>query len=370
MADRAVEWIEDPAELARALSVAGDGRLAVDSEADSLHHYPEKVCLIQLTLADRDLLYDPLVGGAPTPLAEPLADPALLKILHGADYDIRVLRRDFDLRLRNLFDTMIAARLVGERAFGLASLLDRHLGVRLDKRFQRADWSRRPLTAAMRDYAALDTRHLRALADLLAERLEALGRRDWADEEFALLEELDWNPTPPEEAYRRVKGGHKLSPQRLAVLRELCALRERVARERDRPPFQILRDELLVELTREPGLDPRELRGLPRPWRAPARVERLRETLERGWATPRDDWPAARVPKRRERRPAASDGLKELSRRRDRVAEELDLEPSVIAPRALLEGLIERREAEEPIDGLPALRRWQAALLEPLLEGL
>jgi len=176
-----VSWIRDARSLSEALSGIGDGPLALDTEADSFHHYPEKICLIQLSTRARTYLVDPLTGLNLRSLGEVLEDGAVTKILHGADYDLRLLRRDHDLQIRNLFDTMIAARLTGETRFGLASLLESHLGVRLDKRFQRADWSQRPLPREMVEYAAADTRHLAELRSILDARLLSLGRRDWAE---------------------------------------------------------------------------------------------------------------------------------------------------------------------------------------------
>jgi ribonuclease D len=146
---RRIEWCRSSEELADWIDRIGSGPLALDTEADSLHHYPEKVCLIQLSFEDVDLLVDPLSGADPTLLRQALLDPALPKLLHGADYDLRILNRDYGLEFRGLFDTMIASRLVGTRKFGLAALLAEHFDVELNKSLQRADWSRRPLSEAM-----------------------------------------------------------------------------------------------------------------------------------------------------------------------------------------------------------------------------
>lgn len=209
--DPAAEWINTTEGLERALAGAESGPLAVDTESDSLHHYPEKVCLIQISLGDADYLVDPLSEVSLDPLAERLRDPAVLKVLHGADYDVRMLQRGFGMRFAGLYDTMIAARFAGETRFGLAALLERHFGVEMDKRFQRADWSVRPLTPDMARYATLDTHYLAGLHELLDERLGELGRREWAAEEFERLEAVVTAPSgPPEEGFRRVKGGGKL----------------------------------------------------------------------------------------------------------------------------------------------------------------
>ena len=236
---RFVLWVDRTPILAEHIARVRSGPLALDSEADSFHHYHEKVCLIQLSFGESDLLLDPLSDLDLAPLGALLADRRLTKILHGADYDIRMLRRDLGLEIRGLFDTMVAARLVGERSFGLSALLEKFFDVKLDKRFQRADWSRRPLPVEMKRYAVRDTRYLEELAGLLQRRLEELGRVEWADEEFGRLESVCWvSERRPEEAFLRVEGIQALNRAELAVARELALLRESTARRRDgRPSF-------------------------------------------------------------------------------------------------------------------------------------
>ncbi|HKQ61355.1 MAG TPA: ribonuclease D, partial [Candidatus Polarisedimenticolaceae bacterium] len=244
-----MRWIDDGPSLERALAAAGAATLALDCEADSLHHYPEKLCLVQLSAAGEDWLIDPLAFDLAA-LRPALEDRARPKILHGADYDLRLLGRDLGFRVAGLFDTMLAARLVGERAFGLAALLDKYLGVSLDKKHQTADWSRRPLPAELQRYAVADTHHLQPLAAALDERLRALGRRSWADEEFLRLESIRWRETPDPEAWRRVRGAAGLDRRGLAVVRELYSWRDGEARRRDTPPFRVLSDERMAELAR------------------------------------------------------------------------------------------------------------------------
>lgn len=367
-----VEWIRDQAALASRLRRIGDGPLGLDTEADSLHHYPEKVCLVQLSFGGADLLVDPLAGIDLAALAPVLADRRVRKILHGADYDLRVLHRDFDLTMTGLFDTMVAARLTGETAFGLADLLAKHLGVRLDKRFQRADWSQRPLPEAMERYAVLDTRHLEPLAAVLSDRLRSLGRMEWAAEEFEELERVRWKGNRDSEAFRRVKGSASLDRRQLATLRELHAMRERRARQRDRPPFKILRDDMLLAVARSAPRDGAALagvRGLPSAWRSGPRARLLLDAVRRGLEAPASMLPE---PRSRRQRPSRMNSrqqarLQELRRFRDGLARDLGLEPSVIAPRAVLEGMV--LSADRGADPAAAvdLRRWQLELLRPAL---
>ena len=370
MAER-VEWIRDETSLGARLREIGRGPLGLDTEADSLHHYPEKVCLIQLSFGGADLLVDPLAGVDLSVLSPILTDGGLRKILHGADYDLRVLGRDFGLRVKGLFDTMVAAKLTGESAFGLAGLLDKHLGVRLDKRFQRADWSQRPLPEAMERYAVLDTRHLEPLAVLLEDRLRGLGRIEWAAEEFRALERVRWTDKPDQEGFRRVKGSSGLDRRQLGTLRELHAMRDRVARERDRPPFKILRNEALLSVARCAPRDGAELEnvsGLPATWRSGGRARLLLQAVRRGLEQSSAALPEPR-PRSRGRRinTRQQARLLELRQFRDRVAGELALDPAVVAPRAVLEGVTLRMDRGEDPAETPELRRWQLELLRPAL---
>ena len=358
--------------LTHALRSVAAGALAVDTEGDSFHHYPEKVCLIQLSHGVTDLLIDPLALD-PAPLGPLLADAGQRKILHGADYDLRVLHRDFAFEVRGLFDTMIAARLTGETAFGLAALLERLLGVRADKRFQRADWSLRPLTAEMREYAVTDTRHLAELTARLEERLVALGRIEWAREEFERLERVRWSAASDDpEAYRRIKRSGDLSRRELAVLRELVRSREELARAKDRPPFRVLADEVLLELARRKPRGRGELQGVPRAprgWPSGRVAETMLAAVQRGLELPENELPEQRRGERRRLDPEFEARVKRLARHRDRVAEDLGLEPSLLAPKSVLIELQRRLDEGREPEGAEDLRRWQADQLLPGLSG-
>lgn len=368
--DFAAQWVDRTEVLEEVLEGLGAGPLAVDTEADSLHHYPEKVCLIQLSFDGRDYLVDPLAELSLDPLARRFADPSIVKILHGADYDLRMLQRGFGMTFAGVFDTMIAARFLGRTRFGLAALLDEHFGVAMDKKFQRADWSLRPLSPEMARYASMDTHYLIRLHEELDARLEALGRRGWAAEEFERLERVRASPAEPaDEGFRRVKGSAKLERNKLAVLRELWSFREAYARRLDRPPFRVLHDERLMELC---GLVPASVEELgrveklPRPWRHGRRARELFDAIRRGVALPREDWPA-RSKAGRSRPVTRTPGprFEALRAQRDRIAAELELEPALVGPRGLLEQIAQRLdEGTNPTD-LPELRRWQWDLLAP-----
>jgi len=373
---REARWVDQASDFEAVVAGIGDGPLAVDTEADSFHHYREKVCLVQLSFGGQDVLVDPLAEVDLSLLKAPLANPGLRKIVHGADYDVRMLHRHFGLALRGLFDTMVAARLVGERAFGLSALLDKFLNVQLDKRFQRADWSLRPLSSEMVRYAALDTRHLEPLSALLEERLRELGRTDWAREEFERVEAVRWSAGArrDDEAYLRFKGIRKLNRRQLGVLRELAGLREATARRRDVPPFRIMRDEVLLELVRSSPRHRHELRavhGLPASWSRDAGASELLGAVERGLALTDERLPPIpRSEKRKRLDPESEARVRRLCGERDRLADKLGLEPAVLAPRSALEQLVVQLEQGQDLERVGGLRGWQIALLEPAIQAV
>jgi len=366
------KWIDDTESLVRELQRLGSDGFSVDTEADSMHHFQEKVCLIQISNPGVDLLIDPLAEIDLEMLGALLADPTSRKILHGADYDVRMLQRDFSFEIRGLYDTMIAARLAGESAFGLAALLDKYIGVKLDKQFQRADWSIRPLSGPMLQYASSDTHYLEELAVILDGKLESLGRVDWAKEEFERLEQVrPRTPLPPEEAYSRLKGVGRLDRRTLAVLRELVTLRDGIACRRDVPRYRAARDEVLFSLAdaaTSGSVDLSRISRLPRSWRSGAPNRSLLEAIERGLAVPDEELPESLSRVRPERDRDLEARVKVLKKGRDRLAEELELDPSMLAPRAVLEEVSRRLAAGQAPREVPELRRWQADLLAPVFE--
>ena len=365
-------WIDDSSDLAGELEPIRSGPVAVDLEADSFHSFREKTCLIQFTFGERHLLIDPLAGLSTAPLERILGDPSIEKIFHGSDYDLRLLHRDFGYQVRGLFDTMIAARFAGETAFGLAALLDRFVGVELDKRHQRADWSIRPLSPEMLEYAVNDTAHLFRLSGLLRSRLQELGRMAWVAEEFEALETVQWTGSEDDgTAFLKVKGSNRLDPQALAILKELFLFRDDRAQKKDVPRFRILRDQLLLEVVRACPTTPRELDrvpGIPRPFTGGSD---LGKALIHAVAKGRESGPFERPPAtssgRRRLEPAQEKRLKELLAGRDRIAAELALEPSLLGSRKLLTSLLLLNEEGEDWTSAPGLRRWQRSLLAPLL---
>ncbi len=238
---------EDLRQLAAALST--EPLLAVDTESNSLHAYQERVCLVQLSTRAADYIIDPLTISDMQPLGALLADPYTEKVFHAAEYDLICLKRDYDFTVRNIFDTMAAARIGGHKAVGLGSLLSLYLGIEQDKSHQRDNWGQRPLTEASLLYAQMDTHYLPIVRDRLMIELEAAGRLEEARESFAdmadvPLVDLRFEP----EGYWRIGIPHSLNLRTMAILRELYLLREQYARQKDCPPFKVMGDSVLVAL--------------------------------------------------------------------------------------------------------------------------
>jgi ribonuclease D len=330
--------------------------IALDTEADSLHSYPEKLCLLQLSFPGHDELVDPLAGLDLEPLFKELGRHEL--ILHGADYDLRLLHRGHRFIPRAVFDTMLAARLLGHAQLGLDALALRLLGVQMEKGSQKANWARRPLTERLRAYALNDTRHLKAIADILRAELESTGRLPWHLESCArLLEDSTRSRTVDLSEAWRLKGSSRLPPRAMAVLRQLWLWREEEARRLGRPPYFVLSHEMLVELAI--AAVPSGSEEPP----APARVApRWRKAIDRairaGLAIPEGDWPrpenriGPRLSRSQKRR------YDDLRRRRDEQAVRLGLDPSVIASRAALVALAAGTESHPS-----GLMQWQREIL-------
>ena len=332
--------------------------IALDTEADSLHAYPEKVCLIQISIAAGDKLVDPLARLNLGSLLDALDAHEL--IMHGADYDLRLLRKHHEFVPSAIFDTMLAARLLGRRQFGLQSLLETYLGVKLEKGSQKANWARRPLTERMDQYARNDTHHLKPLADRLKLELQQQGRLAWHQAACARLIDESARLCPVDlDSVWRVKGSHGLSRPALAVLRELWHWRESEALAARRPPFFILSHDLLVDLAAaaaagrpvEP-LVPRHL--------TPRRRDGLARALRAGLKLSADQHPKS--PQRASRRPSEAERRRfaELERRRNAHAHRLDIDPTLIASRATLSDLAHGWDQHAP-----ELMRWQRELLQP-----
>ena len=331
--------------------------VALDTEADSLHAYPEKVCLIQISTVDGDRLIDPLAEIDLGPLLDALKTREI--IMHGADYDLRLFRKHHEFVPSAIFDTMLAARLLGERQFGLSSLVEKFLGVKLDKGSQKADWARRPLTEKMETYARNDTHYLHPLADKLKLELQQKNRLAWHQESCArLIAECSQPPVVDGDYVWRIKGSSHLDRPALAVLRELWHWREKEAIAANRPPFFILNHEKLVEIADAAVLH-QPVENLLSPRMSPRRRETLLEAVKTGLAVPAIRHPE--IIRHKFDRPSEAERRRyaELADRRDAHAHQLEIDPTLIASKSTLGDL-----ARDWDRHAPELMNWQRELLK------
>ena len=340
------------------------GILALDTEGASFHRYVDRIYLIQLSTRETHAIIDPLPIATPAGLGALVEDPAVEIVFHDADYDLRLLRQDYGWQVRNVFDTRIAAQLLGLKAFGLAALLERSFGLKLDKKHQRADWSMRPLTADMLDYAAQDTMHLLGLRDVLRTELEAKGRLAWAAEEFARLETIGWAAEDPAAAFLRIKGARDLTRRELAIFREVVQWRDATALALDRATFRVVGNETLFELAR---LAPRtrdalgKVKGMPRGILERA-GDAILAAIGRGLEVPEAELPRFPKAARWDRDPDFDHKVGALKAVRDAAATRLDLDPGVLCSRERLEAVARLLPREvDDLTRIPEFRRWQIA---------
>jgi ribonuclease D len=368
-------YIDSPTRADRFLASIRDvPAIAIDTEGASFHRFVDRIYLLQLSTRTVTAIFDPLAIGKPAGLGQLLEDPGVEVVFHDADYDLRLLHQDYGWHATHIFDTRIAAQLLGVRAFGLAALLERFFGLKLDKKHQRADWSMRPLPQDMLDYAAQDTMYLLELRDRLKQELERAGRWEWAVEEFRRLEGTQWESVGDENGFLRIKGVRDLNRRELAVFRELVAWRDRVARELDRATFRVAGNEALLEVARAAPRTIEALaavKGVPRGI-VERRGEEMLEAVERGLAVPDDKLPRFPRAPRWERDPDFDARVNRLRAVREAAAQRLDLEPGFLVSRERLEAIARRKPRTlEELREIPELRQWQIEVLgEGLLEAV
>jgi ribonuclease D len=331
--------------------------VALDTEADSLHAYPEKVCLIQISTAAGDELVDPLAKINLDALFDVFNAHEL--IFHAADYDLRLLEKHHQFTPSAIFDTMLAARLLGERQFGLSSLAEKFLGVKLDKGSQKADWARRPLTEKMEIYARNDTHYLKPLASKLKSALETKNRLAWHQESCARLIVDCARPQSVEnDLIWRIKGSHALNRPALAILRELWRWRETEALRANRPPFFILSHEKMADIAAAAAAH-HSIENLLSPRMSPRRRDSLIHAIKTGLSLPASLHPE--IIRQKFHRPGETEfrRFRELQKNRDAHAHKLCIDPTLIASKATLGEL-----ARDWDKHAPELMNWQRELLK------
>lgn len=344
-------------------------RLALDCEAAGFHRYSDRLCLVQLSTDGETWIVDPFAVDTAELLRETLEDPAIEILMHGADYDVRLLDRDLGIHIRGLFDTQAAAAMLGERGLGLASLLEAHLDVKLSKKYQRADWARRPLPEDMLTYAAADTQHLHELSELLRARLVEKGRMSWAEEEFRELEAVRFDEDPDGDPVTRVKGARDLPTREVAALREALEWRDRLARERDRAPFRIAGDQALLAAVQESPTTPQELAQVKGFNTALARGEggELIERLQRIKTLPADalvSYPRRERNGRGRPPPEVEELADRLKGVRNSRSEALDIDRgTALSNSMLLEIATLHPRSEDELRAVPGMKGWQVDAL-------
>ena len=345
--------------------------IGADTEAASFHRYHDRIYLLQLSSRSITAVVDPVAVPDLSRLGALLSNDSVEFVFHDADYDLRLFQRQFGFRLRNLFDTRVAAQFLNEPGIGLAALLEKWLGVATDKRFQRADWSARPLTPEMVEYAATDTRHLPELSDLLRARLGEMDRLSWVAEECGLLTGVEWAPAePPEVGVFRLKGARALDPRSLAILREVFTWREQTASRLDRAAFRLVGNEALLALAiRRPRTIP-ALGAVPGVGaeNAARRGAEILEALERGLAVPEAELPRFERGPRLRPDPAFEERLVRLKATRTRLATELNLAPGVLCANGTLEQIGRAKPVTlNDLRKTPSVRAWQVGAIGPQL---
>ena len=365
-------WLLTSADVDHVFGRWSHAALALDSESDSLHHHREKVCLLQAGDGGQGWLIDPLAGPDLSPLGRVVANPKVVKVLHGADYDVVTLKRDFGFTFANLFDTMIAARFLGLPSVGLQAVALAELGVELSKDSQRDDWSRRPLTPRQEQYALSDVAHLLVLHERLSARLREKGRLLWLEEECEAVAALPPSRRRQGDDYQGVKGARKLSPRQLAALREIYAWREAIADRTDIPAFKIVGTDAMLALAQKAPTDLRQLEKMraESPDLRPVTSRLLREhgaslmeALARARTVPERELP--RFPKSPPR-PVVDEPTRlrgaALKEWRATKAAALGVDVSVVLPQRLLDKVAEAAPRETAaLESIEGLRRWRIA---------
>ena len=363
------QYLDNPAEVDRFLDQISDVReLALDTEGASFHRFLDRIYLLQISTRERSAIIDPLPIGSPAKLGQLLQGADVEVVFHDADYDLRLLHQDYGWHVTNIFDTRVAAQLLGIKSFGLAALLEQFFDVKLDKKHQRADWSMRPLTPDMLEYAAQDTRYLLHLRDHMKSELERRGRWHWAREEFARLEGTRWEAEEQMEGFLRLKGARDLTRRELAVLREVANWRDTVAAELDRATFRVMGNEVLLELARRAPRSVSELsaiKGMPK-----GMVERggadIVGAIRRGMEAPEADLPKFPRGQRWNKDRDFDDRVLRLKTVRDEAATRLELDPGVLCSRERLENVARSgAKSIQDLESVPELRRWQIEEMGP-----
>ena len=357
------QLITRPEDLAAAAQkLARERRIAVDLEADSMFHFQEKVCLLQIASRTATFVIDPLQVSDLSALKPLMADPKIRKIFHGADYDVRSLYRDFGIEIQNLFDTELGSRFLGLRESGLEAVLRARFHVELDKQFQRKDWSRRPLPSAMIAYAAGDVTHLLPLASQVESELRQAGRLAWVLEECEALSGVRPPTETPVQLFMTFRGAGRLHPRHLAALENLLQLRRQIAVAKDRPLFKVFSNKSLLTLAQaQPAtLDAMRQTGALSPKQIEMHGTAVLRALDQARVLASDRLP--RYPRQAPPRmpPDVPARVAKIKDWRDAKAQELELDPGLLLNKTLIQSIAANQPASlEMLAAIPDIRRWR-----------
>ncbi len=369
----AYRFIQTAADLDRFVAhIRGEAILAVDLEADSMFHFQEKVCLVQMAGNGQNVVIDPLAVDDLSSLAPIFEDLQILKVFHGADYDVRSLYRDFAIEINSLFDTQLASMFLGEKETSLGAVVEKRFGIQLDKRYQKKDWSRRPLPDGMVDYAASDVFHLIPLARQLMDELAAKGRLTWVQEECRHLSQVRPMDNTDEPMFLRFRGAGRLPRRNLAVLEALLQYRRDLAVKKDRPLFKVFSNRSLLKIATEMADSPQAMEAAGCLSAKQIRIfgKSLAAVVKQAKAIDPKQLPVYPRKRRPSVSPRVPERVKAIKAWRDAEAERLSLDPALLFNKALMTAIAVRRpedlHALRQIDGI---RNWQVDTFGPdLLE--
>jgi len=336
--------------------------IAVDLEADSMYHLKEKVCLIQMATHDINVVIDPLTIHDLSPLKPLFENRSIKKIFHGADYDVRSLYRDFKININNLFDTQLACMFLGISKTGLEAAVKKWFKVSLDKKYQRKDWSKRPLSGDMMAYAAKDTLYLLPLAKILDEKLKKLGRLSWVNEECRYLSKVRPASANHKPLYLKFNGAGRLDSRSLAVLEALLQYRKTIAKKEDRPLFKIFGNNSLMKLVatkpvnlslveKTKALSPRQIR---------MHGDAVIDVINKAFKMPGDSLPAYPHKKALPLPPQVPKRVKAIKAWRDTVANKLKIDPSLLFNKTLLTAIaLQNPKDVKSLESIKGMKNWQ-----------
>ena len=336
--------------------------IGVDLEADSMHSFTEKICLIQVAGGEMAYLIDPFLIKDFSPFSALLEDPSIIKVFHGSDFDVRSLDRELSVTIANLFDTEIACRFLNVKERGLGALLQAHFNVFVDKKFQKVDWSRRPLKEDMIAYSVGDVAHLKPLYELLKRQLEDIGRYEWAREEFDLQAKVRYEANHQLPLFKRFKGAGKLDNRTLAVLENLLLVRLDMARKKDLPLFKIMSNQSIMDMAQaKPGSAGKmiDMHALSKK-QAAMYGDACEKAISSAMALPRKDLPAypkTRMPKKTSE---VLDCIDRLRAMRERLSVTLAMEPGFLINNNLISALaFALPRSKDDLLAIEGMRRWQ-----------